>query len=83
MREKPKIDIHGMTSKEAVPVLRTNLKEFNYRGFSEVHIIHGKGAGILRATVQGVLEQLHYVESFRSGNSKEGGSGVTIAILKG
>ncbi len=72
-----------MTTKEAVPVLRQTLKEFHYRGFSEVHIVHGKGTGKLRATVEAVLEQISYVESYRVGDTEEGGSGVTIALLKG
>ena len=48
----------------------------------EVRIVHGKGTGKLRETVQRELKKIKYVKSFRSGEYGEGDAGVTIVKLK-
>ncbi|MGZ4107808.1 MAG: Smr/MutS family protein, partial [Tumebacillaceae bacterium] len=51
-------------------------------GMSVVHIIHGKGTGVLRNGIQEYLKSHRYVKSFRYGGEYEGGNGVTVVTLK-
>ena len=51
-------------------------------GGTWLRIIHGKGTGALRGAVTEQLEKDERVKSFRLGEPAEGGSGVTIAVLK-
>ncbi|MBQ2094870.1 MAG: Smr/MutS family protein, partial [Firmicutes bacterium] len=51
-------------------------------GLETVSIIHGRGAGILKNGIQQALRRHKHVKSFRKGEYKEGGDGVTIVTLK-
>lgn len=56
------------------------MKRFTNLG--QVHIIHGKGTGILRTGIQEYLRKHKHVKSYRIGNYNEGGTGVTVAELE-
>lgn len=49
---------------------------------AELRIIHGKGTGAVKARVQELLRRDSRVKEFRPGGDGEGGSGVTVAVLK-
>jgi len=49
---------------------------------TELRIIHGKGTGAVKARVQELLRHDSRVREFRPGGEGEGGSGVTVALLK-
>ncbi len=76
------IDIHGMTQDEAYPVLEKYIDAANLAGWPQVYIIHGHGMGVLRRMVQRLLEKHPLVHSYRAGDYMEGGTGVTVAILR-
>ena len=76
------LDIRGMASDEALPVLDNFLDSAYLAGLQTVRIIHGKGTGVLRSAVQDELRRSKYVKSFRIGAYGEGENGVTIAELK-
>ena len=52
------------------------------KGILEVKIIHGKGKGVLRRTVESVLKRHRLVLSFKQ-DMGSSGWGATIAFLKG
>lgn len=76
------ISIRQLTIEEARPVLEKYLDDAYLLGVSPVHIIHGKGKGILRDEVRKLLDNIPYIKSFRSGDTSEGGIGVTVVYLK-
>ncbi|MCY6483549.1 endonuclease MutS2 [Clostridium aestuarii] len=76
------VDLRGMDSEEAIYEVDKYLDDAYIGGLGEVTIIHGKGTGILRNVINDMLKKHHHVKSFRAGEYGEGGSGVTIAVLK-
>lgn len=76
------ISIRQLTIEEALPVLEKYLDDAYLLGVSPVYIIHGKGKGILRDEVKKMLDKISYIKSFRTGDTKEGGMGVTVAYLE-
>lgn len=76
------IDLRGMACDEAIIELERFIDNAIMGGMETVHIIHGKGTGVLRKGVQTALKQNKNVKSFRLGVFGEGESGVTIATLK-
>lgn len=76
------ISIRQLTIEEARPVLEKYLDDAYLLGVSPVYIIHGKGKGVLRDEVKGMLDKIPYIKSFRSGDTSEGGIGVTVVYLK-
>ena len=51
-------------------------------GLTQVYLIHGKGAGILRKALHKMLASNRSVKSYRLGNYGEGEAGVTVVTLK-
>jgi len=76
------ISIRQLTIEEALPVLEKYLDDAYLLGVSPVYIIHGKGKGILRDEVKKMLDKVPYIKSFRPGDAREGGIGITVAYLK-
>ncbi len=70
-----------MTVRDAQIRLEKYLDDAFLLNVSPVYIIHGKGKGILRENVAQLLSQLSYVKSYRYGDSREGGEGVTIVYF--
>ncbi len=78
----PELDIRGMATDEAIPVLDNFLDAAYMGNLPQVRIIHGKGTGVLRAAVHEELRRCKYVKQFRVGLYGEGENGVTIAEFK-
>ncbi|MEA4964470.1 MAG: endonuclease MutS2 [Oscillospiraceae bacterium] len=74
----PELDIRGMATDEAMPVLDQFLDNAVMSKLSSARIIHGKGTGVLRKAVHDHLKRSHYVKNFRLGVYGEGEDGVTI-----
>jgi len=75
------LELRGKYAEEAETILIDYLDRAVREGKPAVYIIHGHGAGVLKKMVRDYLRTSSYVESFRPGESWEGGDGVTIAIL--
>jgi DNA mismatch repair protein MutS2 len=75
------LDLRGKRADEVEVLLDGYLNEATLANFSEVQIIHGIGTGTVRQIVRAFLDGHPLVKSFRTGNKKEGGDGVTLASL--
>lgn len=76
------VDIRGMASDEALIELDRYIDNALVSGLESIRIIHGKGTGVLRKSVQTHLRSHKAVKTFRLGTFGEGENGVTIAELK-
>lgn len=76
------LDLHTFNPREVKELLPDYLELSREKGIFEVRIIHGKGTGALRETVQSVLNKLPEVQSFRLAGEDEGGWGATIVMLR-
>jgi DNA-nicking Smr family endonuclease len=75
------VDLHTFSPHEASDVVNEYLNVCGQKGIREVKIIHGKGKGMLRRTVEAVLEKHPLVRSFRQ-DTGPSGWGATIVFLK-
>lgn len=75
---KASIDLHGLTTVEAVVALDTFLNDAILAGIAEVRVIHGRSGGRLKAAVHARLKVVTSVRSFRLDGSN---AGVTIVTL--
>lgn len=72
------IDLHAFSPKDVKAVTVAYLDEARKAGFSVVRIIHGKGIGVQREIVRGVLRETEFVRGFKSGDEFSGGAGATV-----
>jgi len=79
---KPEIDLRGMPTDEAIPLLERFLDNAKTAKLNIVTVIHGKGTGAMRQAVHRHLRQEQRgIKSFRLGRYGEGEDGVTIVEL--
>ena len=76
------LDLHAFHPRDTAAVVDEYLWEAQRRGFDEVRIIHGKGLGVQRRIVAGVLERHPAVASFRMAAGERGHYGATIVRLR-
>ena len=75
------LDLHGMDTMEALPVLDKYIDDAFIAGLKTVEINHGRGTGALRNFVHDYLRGHRLVKDYRDGSFHEGGIGVTIVEL--
>jgi len=76
------LDLHLFHPREVKPLVTEYLWACRQKGLLDVRIIHGKGSGALRRTVQTLLPRLPEVESFRTATEADGGWGATWVRLR-
>lgn len=76
------LDLHLFQPRDVKDLVPEYLWACRERGILDVRIIHGKGTGALRRTVQSLLPKLPEVESFQSASEADGGWGATWVRLK-
>ncbi|MBK1809231.1 endonuclease MutS2 [Clostridium sp. YIM B02505] len=76
------VDLRGLDAEEACYNADKYLDEAYMGGLGEVSLIHGKGTGILRKSINDMLKSHPHVKSYRLGEYGEGGTGVTVVQLK-
>ena len=79
---KSEIDLRGMTGDEAWLSVDKYLDEAIVVGIRTVHLIHGKGTGVLKNALWKFLRSDRRIASFRIGQYGEGDGGVTVVELK-
>ncbi|MCB2200361.1 Smr/MutS family protein [bacterium] len=79
---RTELKLLGMRAEQAEISLDKYLEKIALSGMPYARIVHGKGTGALRSMVQEVLEDHPLVASYRFGDAREGGDGVTIVELK-
>ncbi|MCE5259279.1 MAG: Smr/MutS family protein, partial [Chloroflexi bacterium] len=72
----------GWRAEEVAPELEKYLNSAYLAELPWVHIIHGKGMGILKEVVRQYIVDHPLVASYRLGQAGEGGDGVTVITLQ-
>lgn len=76
------LDLHTFRPQDLGELIPAYLDACAERGIREVRIVHGKGTGTLRTTVQALLRRSPRVASFRSGDETSGSWGATLVTLR-
>ena len=75
-------DLHTVAPRDVKPVIEAYLEEAHKLGLRALRIIHGRGIGVQREIVRGVLAKTEFVESFKDAPAEAGGWGATIVTLR-
>jgi dsDNA-specific endonuclease/ATPase MutS2 len=76
-------DLHSVPPRDVKGVVEAYLEEAHKMGFRALRIIHGRGIGVQREIVRGVLEKTEFVEAFGDAPAEAGGWGATVVNLRG
>jgi DNA mismatch repair protein MutS2 len=80
--QSPTLNIIGLRVDEALPLVDRLLDQAVLHGVRQVEIIHGIGTGRLQQAVRQHVRQHHLVKEVKSGDTNQGGRGVTVVELK-
>lgn len=75
------LDLHAFAPRDVAAVVDDYLREAHARGFREVRVIHGRGRGVQRATVQRLLAGHDLVTDYW--DAPESHLGATVVRLVG
>jgi DNA mismatch repair protein MutS2 len=78
---KPRIDVRGMRAEEGLQKIQEFIDEAIMVEANELHILHGKGNGILRELIRAFLKSEPAVKKFRDEHVQFGGSGITVVEM--
>ena len=79
---KTEIDIRGARLSDALEQVTRYVDDAIMLGIGSVHIIHGKGTGVLRDEIQKLLRTVPGVSSAKDEHIQFGGSGVTVVTFE-
>jgi dsDNA-specific endonuclease/ATPase MutS2 len=74
------LDLHAFAPRDIPSVVEEYVNEAHAAGFRDVRLIHGRGRGVQRGTVQAALERHPLVEAFW--DATESHLGATVARLR-
>lgn len=77
------LDLHAFQPRDVAQVVEAYLEACAESGVLEVRVVHGKGIGALRRTVEAVLRRHPLVASFHLADETGGGRGATLVRLRG
>lgn len=58
------LDLHAFDPKDVRDVVRDYIEAAHAKGLADIHIVHGRGRGVLRGVVQATLDADRLVEAF-------------------
>ena len=71
-----------MRGEEADACVRKLLDDAMLYGEKHLEILHGKGNGILRQLVRGIVSKYPYVKDFHDQREDLGGAGITLVEME-
>jgi len=78
---KSEIDIRGQRVEEAISKITEFIDEAIMFEVGQLRILHGKGNGVLRETIRGILRSEPMVRNFKDEHVDFGGAGITVVNL--
>jgi DNA mismatch repair protein MutS2 len=84
MTASPGMELHlrGLRAAEVPELVDRYVEQAYLSGLPWVHIVHGKGMGVLKQIVREQLRGNPLVKSYRPGELTEGGEGITVVQLE-
>jgi DNA-nicking Smr family endonuclease len=76
------LDLHTFRPQEVPDLVQDYLDECRRLGIYEIRIVHGKGKGTLRRTVEAALQRRDDVLEQRLAPPERGGWGATLVTLR-
>ena len=76
------LDLHAFAPRDVASVVAEYLDAAQAKGLVEVRLIHGRGIGVQRRIVQGVLARHPLVAGYADAPPERGGAGATIVRLR-
>lgn len=76
------LDLHSFRPQDVRSVVDEYLAQAHARGFTEVRLIHGRGIGVQRASVQAFLAAHPLVAGYVDAPADRGGRGATLVRLR-
>ena len=76
------LDLRGIRAEEALQMTEKYLDEAILLSIKQLRILHGKGNGILRNLIRGMLAKNANIERFEDEFVETGGTGITIVALR-
>ena len=76
------LDLHTFQPRDVADAVATYLGLCRERGLLDVRLVHGKGRGVQRRIVEGVLRRHPAVTGFRTADGSGGGWGATLVTLR-
>ena len=75
-------DLHSVPPRDVTAVVEEYLLEARRLGFKALRIVHGRGIGVQREAVRGVLARTPFVKHFTDAPLEAGGWGATVVTLE-
>lgn len=75
------LDLHPFQPREILEVVDAYLDAAIERGLGEVRLVHGRGKGVQRARIQGMLQGDRRVRAWQDAPPTRGGWGATLVWL--
>ena len=79
---RTEINLIGKNLDDAVYEMNKYIDDAFLAGLTSVHIIHGRGEGILKKGLREELKKNKHVKSFKAAEYNDGGEGCTVVELK-
>jgi dsDNA-specific endonuclease/ATPase MutS2 len=76
------LDLHSIPPRDVKAVVEEYLIEAHRLGLRALRIIHGRGIGVQREVVRGILARTEFVAEFRDAPLEAGGWGATVVTLR-